>query len=80
MGLKKRRLSRLSAASQANHATKDCSSERAAQSAVRKVLGFFGHITWQASGLSERSRLAVMRTIKAAIAPLNLLNPHRVLS
>jgi hypothetical protein len=53
MGLKKRSLSRSGAANQLIIATKDGSSWYPVQSAIRKGLGFFGHVAWQASGWSE---------------------------
>jgi hypothetical protein len=50
MGLKKRRLSSSSAANQVQNATKDKQLEACEWSAKRKALGFFGHVTEQASG------------------------------
>jgi hypothetical protein len=38
------------------------SSQFAAQSAKRKALGFFGHVTWQASGWLETVRALARRT------------------
>ncbi|MBS7807577.1 hypothetical protein [Variovorax sp. PCZ-1] len=54
MGLKKRSLSRSGAANHVITATKDRSSWYPSKSAVRKGLGFFGHVTWQASGSSTK--------------------------
>ncbi len=53
MGLKKRSLSRSGAANHAIIATKDGSSWYPPLSVIRKGLGFFGHVAWQASGWSE---------------------------